>query len=105
MTIRANKTGGAEAARNRMLKRHGLNVQEITPAKQGESKIEKAVKPIRKRLQKRQAARQDGGSGSGSNWQRQRIRTTRAGIKGHTYKVCPDCGSHLDPGERCDCRS
>lgn len=19
------------------------------------------------------------------------------------YKVCPDCGAHLDPGERCDC--
>lgn len=19
------------------------------------------------------------------------------------YNVCPDCGSHLDPGERCDC--
>lgn len=21
------------------------------------------------------------------------------------YKTCPDCGAHLDPGERCDCRS
>jgi len=21
------------------------------------------------------------------------------------YKTCPECGSHLDPGERCDCRS
>ena len=20
------------------------------------------------------------------------------------YKICPDCGVHLDPGERCDCR-
>ena len=20
------------------------------------------------------------------------------------YKVCSDCGSHLDPGERCDCQ-
>ena len=20
------------------------------------------------------------------------------------YKTCPDCGAHLDPGERCDCR-
>lgn len=20
------------------------------------------------------------------------------------YKVCPDCGSHLDFGERCDCK-
>lgn len=20
------------------------------------------------------------------------------------YNVCPDCGSNLDPGERCDCR-
>lgn len=20
------------------------------------------------------------------------------------YRVCPDCGSHLDPGERCDCK-
>ena len=19
------------------------------------------------------------------------------------YKPCPDCGAHLDPGERCDC--
>lgn len=19
------------------------------------------------------------------------------------YKVCPNCGAHLDPGERCDC--
>ena len=19
------------------------------------------------------------------------------------YKTCPACGSHLDPGERCDC--
>ena len=19
------------------------------------------------------------------------------------YKTCPDCGSHLDPGEHCDC--
>lgn len=21
------------------------------------------------------------------------------------YKTCPDCGAHLDPGERCDCRN
>lgn len=21
------------------------------------------------------------------------------------YRVCPDCGAHLDPGERCDCKS
>ena len=21
------------------------------------------------------------------------------------YKVCPDCGAHLDPGERCDCEA
>ena len=20
------------------------------------------------------------------------------------YKVCPYCGAHLDPGERCDCK-
>ena len=20
------------------------------------------------------------------------------------YRVCPDCGAHLDPGEKCDCR-
>ncbi len=20
------------------------------------------------------------------------------------YRVCPDCGSNLDPGERCDCK-
>lgn len=20
------------------------------------------------------------------------------------YNTCPDCGAHLDPGERCDCR-
>lgn len=20
------------------------------------------------------------------------------------FKICPDCGAHLDPGERCDCR-
>ena len=20
------------------------------------------------------------------------------------YRICPDCGSRLDPGERCDCR-
>ena len=20
------------------------------------------------------------------------------------YRTCPDCGAHLDPGERCDCR-
>lgn len=20
------------------------------------------------------------------------------------YKTCPDCGAHLDPGERCDCQ-
>ena len=19
------------------------------------------------------------------------------------YKICPDCGAHLDPGESCDC--
>lgn len=19
------------------------------------------------------------------------------------YKICPDCGAHLDPGERCEC--
>lgn len=21
------------------------------------------------------------------------------------YKTCPHCGSHLDPGEKCDCES
>lgn len=21
------------------------------------------------------------------------------------YRICPDCGAHLDPGEICDCRS
>ncbi|WP_277614901.1 hypothetical protein [Flintibacter muris] len=21
------------------------------------------------------------------------------------YNICPHCGSHLDPGERCDCQS
>ena len=20
------------------------------------------------------------------------------------YKICPDCGASLDPGEKCDCR-
>ena len=20
------------------------------------------------------------------------------------YKICPDCGAHLDPGEKCDCK-
>lgn len=20
------------------------------------------------------------------------------------YNICPHCGSHLDPGERCDCQ-
>lgn len=20
------------------------------------------------------------------------------------YTVCPECGAHLDPGEKCDCR-
>lgn len=20
------------------------------------------------------------------------------------YRICPDCGAHLDPDERCDCR-
>lgn len=20
------------------------------------------------------------------------------------YRICPDCGCYLDPGERCDCR-
>lgn len=20
------------------------------------------------------------------------------------YRICPDCGSYLDPGERCDCQ-
>ena len=20
------------------------------------------------------------------------------------YRTCPDCGAHLDPGERCDCK-
>lgn len=20
------------------------------------------------------------------------------------YNICPHCGSHLDPGERCDCK-
>lgn len=20
------------------------------------------------------------------------------------YRICPDCGSSLDPGERCDCQ-
>lgn len=19
------------------------------------------------------------------------------------YKICPECGAHLDPGEKCDC--
>ena len=19
------------------------------------------------------------------------------------YRICPDCGAHLDPGEQCDC--
>lgn len=23
--------------------------------------------------------------------------------KNQYYAVCPDCGAHLDPGERCDC--
>lgn len=23
---------------------------------------------------------------------------------GTPYKVCPNCGSHLDPGERCECQ-
>lgn len=22
----------------------------------------------------------------------------------HYYRVCPDCGCNLDPGERCDCK-
>lgn len=21
------------------------------------------------------------------------------------YRVCPDCGAHLDPGEVCDCQT
>lgn len=21
------------------------------------------------------------------------------------YRTCPGCGAHLDPGERCDCRT
>ncbi len=21
------------------------------------------------------------------------------------YRVCPDCGAHLDPGEKCDCEN
>lgn len=21
------------------------------------------------------------------------------------YNICPHCGSHLDPGERCDCQN
>lgn len=21
------------------------------------------------------------------------------------YKICPDCGATLDPGEKCDCRA
>lgn len=20
------------------------------------------------------------------------------------YDICPDCGAHLDPGEKCDCK-
>lgn len=20
------------------------------------------------------------------------------------YRTCPDCGAHLDPGEKCDCK-
>lgn len=20
------------------------------------------------------------------------------------YRICPECGAHLDPGERCDCK-
>lgn len=23
--------------------------------------------------------------------------------KKHYYNICPKCGAHLDPGERCDC--
>lgn len=21
------------------------------------------------------------------------------------YRICPDCGAYLDPGEKCDCQS
>lgn len=21
------------------------------------------------------------------------------------FNICPDCGSHLDPGEKCDCKN
>ena len=37
--------------------------------------------------------------------QRQLARADKEGGESMKYKVCPNCGAHLDPAEHCDCET